>query len=463
VSELRSALVVVVPEVAPAVEPWLERTAVAKPSRGIPAHVTILFPFVPAREIDDTLLEDLAAILARFPAFEFELSRLERFPNVLYLAPEPADPFSTLTEAVVASYPAYPPYGGIFDTVVPHLTAAEGETEILDSAEADIGHALPTTAEAREVVLLEEIEPDMLRWQIRTVFALAEPWGVGVTERLRPLWDFADLDASEQRFRAQLSRETTDEGRAEVLTQLARIEGLRGEFDQGEALIEEAEALAGDDLVARTSIDLERGRLRRSSGDVEAALAYFESAYATALEARGYFIAADAAHMAALATSGHDGFVTWTRRGIELAEEHESAGYWLGPLLNNLGWECYEAGELEPALDAFERALHAREQDPSKPEPIALARYAAGKALRGLGRSDEAIPLLEQAVAWAEGEGVPDGWYHEELAEEYAAVGREDDAREQARLAIPLLLEADPGFEADKDRAGRLRALASST
>ena len=174
-SELRSALVVVVPEVAPAVEPWLERTAVAKPSRGIPAHVTILFPFVPAREIDDTLLEDLAAILARFPAFEFELSRLERFPNVLYLAPEPADPFSTLTEAVVASYPAYPPYGGIFDTVVPHLTAAEGETEILDSAEADIGHALPTTAESREVVLLKEIEPDMLRWQIRTVFALAEP------------------------------------------------------------------------------------------------------------------------------------------------------------------------------------------------------------------------------------------------------------------------------------------------
>ena len=108
-----------------------------------------------------------------------------------------------------------------------------------------------------------------------------------MTERLRPLWDFADLDASEERFRAQLSRETTDEGRAEVLTQLARIEGLRGEFDQGEQLIEEAEALAGDDLVARTSVDLERGRLRRSSGDVEAALPLFESAYATALEATG--------------------------------------------------------------------------------------------------------------------------------------------------------------------------------
>ena len=284
-----------------------------------------------------------------------------------------------------------------------------------------------------------------------------------MTERLRPLWDFADLDASEQRLRAQLSRETTDEGRAEVLTQLARIEGLRGEFDQGETLDRGGGGARGDSLVARTSIDLERGRLRRSSGDVEAALPLFESAYATALEARGYFIAADAAHMAALAESGREGFVTWTQRGIELAEEHDSAGYWLGPLLNNLGWEYYEAGELEPALDAFERALRARERDPSKPEPIALARYAVGKALRGLGRPDEAIPLLEQAVSWAESEGAPDGWYHEELAEEYAAVGREEDAREQARLAIPLLLEADPGFEADEQRAGRLRALAGST
>ncbi len=172
---LRSALLVAVPEVAPAVEPWLERTAAAKPSCGVPAHVTILFPFVPAHEIDATLLDDLAAIFARFPAFEFRLSRLERFPNVLYLAPEPPDPFRSLTEAVVAAYPGYPPYGGIFDTVVPHLTAAEGETEILDAAEADIVRALPTTAETHEVVLLEETEPDMLRWQLRTVFALAEP------------------------------------------------------------------------------------------------------------------------------------------------------------------------------------------------------------------------------------------------------------------------------------------------
>jgi tetratricopeptide (TPR) repeat protein len=281
-----------------------------------------------------------------------------------------------------------------------------------------------------------------------------------VQDRLRALWDFGDLDASEGRLHAQLAAEGSDQGRAEVLTQLARVEGLRDRFDEGERLIEDAERLAGESPVARARIDLERGRLRRSSGDREAAFPLFESAFGTALDAGQQFIAADAAHMAALAAPGKDGFVEWTTRGIELAEEHEDASYWLGPLLNNLGWELYEAGEHAEALDAFERALEARLRTPSSPEPIALARYAVAKALRALGRAEEAIPQLEQAVAWADGAGQPDGWYHEELAEAYAAVGRVDDAREQAALALPLLLDADPAFAEDDARSSRLRALA---
>ncbi len=142
-------------------------------------------------------------------------------------------------------------------------------------------------------------------------------------DRLQPLWDFSDLDVSEKRLLAQLDAESNDEGRAEVLTQLARIAGLRGEFERGDVLVDDAVALAGADDVAWARIDLERGRLRRSSGDREAALPLFESAYARALAAEQYFIAADAAHMVALATSSLDGFVEWTNRGIDLAESHD--------------------------------------------------------------------------------------------------------------------------------------------
>jgi tetratricopeptide (TPR) repeat protein len=283
-----------------------------------------------------------------------------------------------------------------------------------------------------------------------------------VADRLRVHWDFADLDRTEARFRELLEQEELPAARAELLTQLARVEGLRGRFDESARLLDHADALAGSSLPALTRAALERGRMLRSSGDPAAALPLFESAFELAVECGDEALAADAAHMAALACE-RDGFVAWTRRGVELAAASDDPGvvYWLGPRLNNLGWMHYEAGEHEPALDAFEGALRARERDPERRAEIEIARYAVGKTLRALGRADEAAALLEQAVAWADEAGEPDGWFHEELAEDYAALGRDDDAAAQARLALPLLAEADPAFASDEKRQARLRALAS--
>lgn len=168
-TELRSALIVAVPEAGRAVDGWRERTCAAKPSNGVPAHVTLLFPFVPVPvpEIDEALLAELRTLFGRFPVFAFELRELRRFPSVLYLAPEPPEPFVHMTETLVASYPDFPPYGGIFESVVPHLTVAEGEPELLDEAERDIRQALPIIGLAGQVILIEEVEPDIARWQTR--------------------------------------------------------------------------------------------------------------------------------------------------------------------------------------------------------------------------------------------------------------------------------------------------------
>ena len=281
-----------------------------------------------------------------------------------------------------------------------------------------------------------------------------------MADGLRALWDFDDLDKTEERFRDLLATETDAGERAEILTQLARVHGLRGDFESGERLIEEARALAGDSGAALARIDLERGRLRRSSGDKEAALPLFESAFATARDA-GEPSSRPMPHTwlrSPRRTAA--GFVAWTERGIELAESDESARYWLGPLLNNLGWEHFDAGEHEAALAAFERALRERERDPGNRQEIEIARYAVAKALRALGRPEEAVAQLEPAVAWAEDEASPDGWFHEELAESYAALGRSSEAAEQARKALALLPDADPSFEEDGERATRLRVLA---
>src|SRR4051794_21513849 len=118
-------------------------------------------------------------------------------------------------------------------------------------------------------------------------------------DRLRALWGFDDLDETQRRFEGQLEGGGTGAGRAEGLTQLARVEGLRGRFDDCERLLRDAERLAGRTAVVRARVDLERGRKLRSSGDGVSALPLFESAIATAVDAGEDFVAVDAAHMAA--------------------------------------------------------------------------------------------------------------------------------------------------------------------
>lgn len=232
-----------------------------------------------------------------------------------------------------------------------------------------------------------------------------------MSDPLRRFWDFEDLDATELRFRELLAGEESPVGRAGILTQLARVEGLRGRFAEGEALVDAAAGLGGGPRV-----DLERGRLLRSAGDSEAALQSFESAFASAVEAGEEFVAADAAHMAALAAPDRETMSDWTQRGLEVARASGEA-YWVGPLLNNLGWAHYDAGEHEQALEAFRAALEARERDPDRPYEIEIARYAVAKALLALGRVDESIALLERAVEWAARAGKRDRWFEEALAE----------------------------------------------
>ena len=131
-------------------------------------------------------------------------------------------------------------------------------------------------------------------------------------DRLRPLWNFDDPDASEQRFRTQLEHETSDSGRAEVLTQLARVEGMRGNFEHCAELLDEAEPLAGPSAAANVRLDLERGRMYRSSGDPHAAFPLFERAFARAVEAGEHYLAGDAAHMCALSVDDREVMENWT-------------------------------------------------------------------------------------------------------------------------------------------------------
>ena len=154
----RSALIVVVPEAEPLVHEWRLRYDNAE--LGIPAHVTLIFPFVPADEIGEELVDELRNLFAEQPAFEFTLARVARFSDVAWLAPDPSDPFRRLTDLIFSRYPDYPPYEGIHEEVLPHLTVAMGDAALQDEVEAALTPHLPIGAHAGEVTLLVEDEAD---------------------------------------------------------------------------------------------------------------------------------------------------------------------------------------------------------------------------------------------------------------------------------------------------------------
>lgn len=148
-----TALAAVVPEAEPVVGRWRLRF---DPSAavGVPAHVTVLVPFLPIERIDAAVRDELGAIFGGHAPFTVRFDRCRRFPGVLYLAPTPDRPFRALTEAVVARWPEAPPYGGRFAEIIPHLTVADGQDgATLDEVEAALTARLPVTADITSIDL----------------------------------------------------------------------------------------------------------------------------------------------------------------------------------------------------------------------------------------------------------------------------------------------------------------------
>jgi 2'-5' RNA ligase len=158
----RFALVVPFEGLAPVVDELRERTCQSKPSHGMPPHVTLLVP----APFD---VEGIAEVLFAFAAFEVVFARLDRFPGTLWLAPEPAAPFERMIEALARRFPEYPPYGGSFGEIIPHLTVAQADFE---EAVTTLEPWLPQSMRADRAVLLERVRA--VHWRDLETFSLEE-------------------------------------------------------------------------------------------------------------------------------------------------------------------------------------------------------------------------------------------------------------------------------------------------
>jgi 2'-5' RNA ligase len=170
----QTALIVAVPEVEEAVGPQrasLDRAA----SWGVPAHVTVLYPFLPPARVDDGVLATLTDTFATVPPFDVVFGHVEWFgDSVVWLAPRPDRPFRDLTAAVVRRFPETPPYEGVFgDDVVPHLTIGhDAARDVLARAGNAVAEWLPIRATVGGVRLLAG-SPTADSWRTLHEFRLA--------------------------------------------------------------------------------------------------------------------------------------------------------------------------------------------------------------------------------------------------------------------------------------------------
>ena len=138
----------------------------------MPAHVTVLYPFVRKSLLTDDVLSRIRTILRDVEPFSLELSEIRWFEErVLYLAPNPASPFQEMTQLVTNEFPDYKPYRGEFAEVIPHVTVAEGfSPPKLREAASAITEVLPIHAEVGDVCLMVQEVPGV--WEIHTTFNL---------------------------------------------------------------------------------------------------------------------------------------------------------------------------------------------------------------------------------------------------------------------------------------------------
>jgi len=166
-----SALLVPVPAVDGTVGKMRRRLDPAT-ATGMPAHITLLYPFSAPASVSDVHMTQLAVLFGACPPFDFVLSDVGWFDKrVVYLAPTPPAPFVDLTSRIAAAFPETPPYAGRFEAITPHLTVGEdAPLEHLRRAARRLQTKLPIRASATEVWLMA---PDTTgHWDVLRKFPL---------------------------------------------------------------------------------------------------------------------------------------------------------------------------------------------------------------------------------------------------------------------------------------------------
>ena len=141
---------------------------------GLPAHVTVAYPFAEPGSIDDAVAGLVAEVVARRAPWTMQLVERRRWPDTVYASVEPEAPAVALQADLAAAFPSLPIYGGTIEVFVPHVTIAEGPAVDDPAVDEDPGwDDLPVTCAVSEVELI--VRGENGRWGTTRTFPMREP------------------------------------------------------------------------------------------------------------------------------------------------------------------------------------------------------------------------------------------------------------------------------------------------
>jgi 2'-5' RNA ligase superfamily len=162
----RTGLVIPVPAADGLLE-WVEARHPGSVRQGVPAHVSLLYPFIGMAELDERDTEALSELFIGQAPMRVGFVECYRRGGFVALRPDPIEGLTELTNKTRRRWPDVVPYEGLYGDVEPHLTVAlDTSEETARTIEREVTEQLPILAELGEAWLLA-FEG---RWMVRERF-----------------------------------------------------------------------------------------------------------------------------------------------------------------------------------------------------------------------------------------------------------------------------------------------------
>ena len=279
------------------------------------------------------------------------------------------------------------------------------------------------------------------------------------------LWDDATtpVDTEKQFQKLLLTVETLgDLPRAlQVMTQIARAQCLQRKLSAAHSTLDQVERLMDSaDTSTRVRYLLERGRIFNVTKETNTAQPLFDQAWTLANDNNMEYESVEAAAMLATTADDPEDQLAWAEKALAIVEASDDARTqsWLGTLYHSVGGAYYRMERYKRALEHFEKSLTWRE---ARRDPAAIrdSKWSLGRAMRRVGRIQDALALQQSLAEQYISIGEESGYVQEELGECLLELGRAEKAREHFANAYRLLSTDADLVETEPDRLDRIKAL----